>query len=378
LRRDERRKRQAAKVAGRQAEQRFVTMDGVRGVAAICVMLFHISAGAGADAFPLAKFAVDVFFGLSGFVLAESYDRRLAEGLTPLRFMGLRAARLYPIYALGMALGVAYALVGLALGAPPTSPARFLGALVNGLAFLPAQGQLRFGFNLHPTIVVFPFNVVAWSLCAELTVNAFFAMSRPRGALRAAPVLLAPAVAAAMIFLAGYSARQLDSTLLGGMLRAFYGFFLGVAIREARAAVTPRLPAWIAPLAVAVLCLGAPDSMPLFLALIALAAPLIVLASTVEPEAAWLRAAFSYLGKASFPLYALHEPAFGLVKTAYNSLAGAPYADRPPLYVVALFAAALVPACAWLADRVETPLRATLTRLVLAREGAAAPASTAA
>jgi peptidoglycan/LPS O-acetylase OafA/YrhL len=354
-------------------------MDGVRGVAAICVMLFHISAGAGPDAFPLAKFAVDVFFGLSGFVLAESYGRRLAEGLSPLRFMGLRAARLYPMYALGLGLGVLYALIGLALGAPPTSPGRFLGALADGLVFLPAQGQLRFGFNLHPAIVAFLFNVVAWSLCAELMVNALFAMTRPRGALRAAPILLAPAIAAATIFWAGHSARQIDSTMLGGMLRAFYGFFLGVAIREARAAATPRILAWVAPLAVVVLCLGAPDSMPLFLVLIALAAPLIVIASTVEPQSARLRAAFSYLGKASFPLYALHEPAFGLVKTAYNGLAGTPYADRPPLYAIALFAAALVPACAWLADRVETPLRATLTRLIVAdaRERAAATSTAA-
>src|SRR5271170_6431289 len=87
-----------------------VTMDGVRGVAAICVMLGHFVVPLGVNHVLVSSsfFAVDIFFCLSGFVLCYSYEDRLDHGLSAIDFIKLRLIRLYPIYIAGLALGVCH------------------------------------------------------------------------------------------------------------------------------------------------------------------------------------------------------------------------------------------------------------------------------
>ena len=57
---------------------RFLTLDGLRGFAAVCVALFHYDH----DLMPGGYLAVDFFFALSGFVLTKTYTRRFAAGLS--------------------------------------------------------------------------------------------------------------------------------------------------------------------------------------------------------------------------------------------------------------------------------------------------------
>ena len=62
----------------------YEVLDGLRGVAALLVLVFHISEilskGVAADNWlPHGALAVDFFFALSGFVIAHAYDRRMAE-----------------------------------------------------------------------------------------------------------------------------------------------------------------------------------------------------------------------------------------------------------------------------------------------------------
>ena len=58
-------------------------MDGVRGVAAIRVMLGHFVVPLGVNhvLFASSYFAVDIFFCLSGFVICYSYEDRLDHGI---------------------------------------------------------------------------------------------------------------------------------------------------------------------------------------------------------------------------------------------------------------------------------------------------------
>ena len=79
-------------------KEHFLTLDGLRGVAAFSVVLWHTSQVFGGRGWqPHALLAVDFFFMLSGFVVSYNYDARLTTGrLTPLRFAKLRAVRLYP------------------------------------------------------------------------------------------------------------------------------------------------------------------------------------------------------------------------------------------------------------------------------------------
>jgi peptidoglycan/LPS O-acetylase OafA/YrhL len=83
----------------------FVTLDGLRGVAAFVVVVTH---GGMALPFEISRafLAVDFFFALSGFVLAHAYTERLRMGMAPRTFLLVRFARLYPLYILGTAIGI--------------------------------------------------------------------------------------------------------------------------------------------------------------------------------------------------------------------------------------------------------------------------------
>ncbi len=46
--------------------------------------------------------AVDLFFALSGFVLAHAYEQKFERGMTAFDFMKIRFIRLYPLYILAL------------------------------------------------------------------------------------------------------------------------------------------------------------------------------------------------------------------------------------------------------------------------------------
>ena len=87
---------------------RLVCLDGLRGVAAFCVAVFHQNH----TLLPGGNLAVDFFFVLSGFVLQRSYEPRFATGLTADRFARLRVARLAPLFWVGLLLGVVNVVQG--------------------------------------------------------------------------------------------------------------------------------------------------------------------------------------------------------------------------------------------------------------------------
>jgi peptidoglycan/LPS O-acetylase OafA/YrhL len=88
---------------------RIQCLDGLRGIAAIAVMEFHFAIfflpqARLFDIFPgldRAYLAVDLFFLISGFVMAHVYGQRLALDLRGhwLKFGIARFARLYPLFA---------------------------------------------------------------------------------------------------------------------------------------------------------------------------------------------------------------------------------------------------------------------------------------
>ena len=84
-------------------------LDGLRGVAAITVVWFHIF-----EAFATSHLdqrinhgylAVDFFFILSGFVIGYAYDDRWGRNLTMKNFFKRRLIRLHPMVIMGAVLG---------------------------------------------------------------------------------------------------------------------------------------------------------------------------------------------------------------------------------------------------------------------------------
>jgi peptidoglycan/LPS O-acetylase OafA/YrhL len=85
---------------------RFALLDELRGIAALAVCLFHIGTRAtGVQLFPNGYLAVDFFFMLSGFVLAEAYQRLgrtgAGGGMDWAGFARRRLVRMAPVAVLG-------------------------------------------------------------------------------------------------------------------------------------------------------------------------------------------------------------------------------------------------------------------------------------
>lgn len=137
-----------------QQRERFATLDGFRGIAAIMVFLSHVEGAAPIGSAPIAMpfravggyLAVDLFFVLSGFVLACAYDERLRAGYSTGRFMALRLVRLYPMY------------------------------FVTALAFWGGFHQLLMIPNLAPGTSLYAPNIPMWSLGLELVANLLYAL----------------------------------------------------------------------------------------------------------------------------------------------------------------------------------------------------------
>ena len=96
--------------AGDRGQRRhlYVELDGLRGVAAVAVMLMHLHAlfGAGGELLDRhAYLAVDFFMLLSGFVIAFAYEQRLRKPAARRGFLIDRVIRLYPLLILGAVTG---------------------------------------------------------------------------------------------------------------------------------------------------------------------------------------------------------------------------------------------------------------------------------
>ncbi len=74
--------------------KRFVGLDGIKGLALIAIVLYHCMQ----QRLPGGFYGVDVFFTVSGFLIAVSLIRSLAEtgSLNLVRYIPKRAVRLYP------------------------------------------------------------------------------------------------------------------------------------------------------------------------------------------------------------------------------------------------------------------------------------------
>jgi peptidoglycan/LPS O-acetylase OafA/YrhL len=285
--------------------------DGLRGVAALGVALFHLGPGAGLSIMPAGYLAVDFFFLLSGFVLTRAYGARLRAGLGFRPFFALRLARLYPVFAIGILLGVPMLWVMAQKASPAVGAGGAALALVANLALLPAPG----GFAM-----LFPGNLVCWSLMLEIAINLAFAAGGhrlPNGALLAFAGLAAVGLAVSATAFGTVNGGAYRSDAMLGVWRVCLAFPLGVVIGRLRTPVARpgrRAFAVLAALAVALaLPLPVGQALGVELALVLLGFPLLLWwAAGVElPDGG--RRLFGWLGRISYPLYAVHFPLLLLV-----------------------------------------------------------------
>ncbi|QUD87438.1 acyltransferase family protein [Phenylobacterium montanum] len=328
---------------GRGERRVFHALDGMRGVAALFVAMRH-TAFFHKLGIPGGYMAVDLFFVLSGFVIAHAYERRFQEGLSAGRFLALRYVRLWPVYALGAVIGLLAALLHALPGRDNLSAAQVAQTAPYALAMLPGP---------HIRQMLYPVNSVAWSLALELTVNAVYALCwRPLRRPLVLAVSLAVSAAALVAAVAWFG--KLDIGFLwrdwiGGLPRVAFSFTAGLAIYQLyrRRGLALKAPAWalLAPLPV-LFCLPLGETVyPLVCVLLIFPALVFAIASAPEPGARQARL-FALLGAASYPLYALHKPLGELVVLGLRHIAPQ-MVDRTPLmtgvpYLVLLLAVSLL------------------------------------
>lgn len=348
-------------------KERFIVLDGMRGLAALVVITDHVHSPLLAGLLPGRYLAVDFFFVLSGFVLAHVYGRALAQGMSVVDLMRERVIRLFPLYLVGTAAGAGLALVHALRGWSDASLEQVLASTVFGAFLVPCPP----GLSLWPD-APFPLNPPAWSLFFELLINLVFAMVGRR--LSPGVCMAFMAVGAALLVPAAVGFGRLDggfawSNFVAGFPRVTFGFFTGVLLYQLR--VHERLPALSVWAALAAL-LGAfmiPASGVWRMGYDVLAAlvifPVLVAFSAGSNVRGPARRACATVGLLSYGVYILHVPIWGWLQPVLDRLD----VELPGLALVALTAVVALTATAVLELVYDRPVRKRLSAWRRGRSG---------
>jgi peptidoglycan/LPS O-acetylase OafA/YrhL len=342
-------------------EMPFRTLDGIRGIAATIVMTRHLPDMFGRLTFPRCYLAVDLFFVLSGFVIANAYSARLASGMGFAEFMRIRFIRFFPLYVLAFLFGIAALILEFAVpDAREWTATGMVFALGAGLLLLPAP--------FSPSGALYPLNLPCWSLGFELAVNAVYGMIHRW---LKTPVLIALIGLSALgviryaLFYGGMNYGDGWDGIPAGGARVCYSFFAGVLVWRFRGnRDTSTLGALSVGLITAIVLLAQFGPMPFDIIMVLGGFPLLVwIAARVEPSNA-VAPLFVKLGLASYGVYVLHTPV-GQIITRLALAAG--YTIPVPVVGLA-FMVILTATVLWLDTHFDQPMRKALLR-VTKRDG---------
>jgi peptidoglycan/LPS O-acetylase OafA/YrhL len=329
----------------------------MRGIAAIAVVMFH------ADIYfhglypRSAYLAVDLFFCLSGFVIAHAYDNRLAVGLTPAEFMRIRILRLYPLYIAGSALTITAVAAALFVkhDASQWTVHDFEIAVPAALLMLPAP----FFQN------IFSLNIPAWSLFYELVANAVYATSLFSVAwLTRLVVGLATGGIIVQILLFGHIDQgTLWPSTFWALARVFFSFPLGIMLYRLHRTMRPIAVPSPLLLGVLVVALYVPLSgvgrMLFDTIFVLFASPaLVLLGSLSAPSGPSLRKFYRFLGLISYPIYVIHFPVIMILNSwdRRHGNVALHHALMGPMLVLGLIA------ISWVAGHADARFRRAVTK----------------
>jgi peptidoglycan/LPS O-acetylase OafA/YrhL len=303
------------------------SFEGGRGVAAMIVALYHLKFGAAY--FSLIRngyLFVDLFFVLSGFVIASSYTNRL-QSFTDLRvFLLRRFGRLFPllvfstlVYVLTADAIVVAKRIAVAHGHADvlTHPDALLFLIPSGRETLSIL-TLTHGMGLFDTLIL---NTPSWSISVEFYIYLLFA------ALCLFSFGKRQVVAAVCLVIIGLVLTAWASIVLHrclgeggcmsvtydfGFARCLYSFFLGVLLHRFRQmlAVQPNLLQALGCLVLALLLLVV-DALPAAAFFFPFVFASLVIA--VSLDTGWLARLLNHpacqlLGQRSYSIYLMHVP----------------------------------------------------------------------
>lgn len=317
----------------------YQALDFLRGVAAMGVVLFHLSSRMNlAGLFGHGYLAVDFFFTLSGFVMDRAYGAKLETGRLTLKgFLALRLVRLMPLVIFGTVIAAGIDLFRQGDFAPRQHLIDIVETSLMGCLLLPTFWTT----TLEQTI--YPLNGPVWSLFFELCANVVHGLAAVRAAIRSTFPIIALA-SIALIIAATIRQHEVhfgthqDNFLLG-FPRVLWSYILGIAISRAKLRLTP-LSKWI--YAGAVFAMIATPLLPgnlntvFDLVSVCLFIPLIVSGSANCKGALTFSRISTLSGELSYPLYATHYPFVRVVGTTVRRF------DLPPLLNLSIAAVTTV------------------------------------
>ena len=160
------------------SKPRFEILDGLRGVAAMIVVLFHLfetySSGPSDQIINHGYLAVDFFFVLSGFVIGYAYDDRWRQ-MSVLGFFKRRLIRLQPMVVLGTLIGAFWFYFGDAPGfelVMQTPWWKLLLIMALGCIMFPTPPSM----DIRGWQEINSLNGAQWSLMWEYVANILYAM----------------------------------------------------------------------------------------------------------------------------------------------------------------------------------------------------------
>lgn len=305
----------------------FESLDALRGVAAILVVVFHVfEIFSGGDhtkqMLNHGYLAVDFFFLLSGFVIGHAYDDRWNK-MSLKDFFKRRLIRLHPMIIAGMLIGaLCFYFSASEVLFPPVSETpiwKLVIYMLLGFTLLPAPAtmDIRGWGEMHPL------NGPAWSLFFEYIANIFYGLFLRRLSTRILSILTVLA-GVNLIYLAvsnpngdvigGWSITQ--EQLYVGFTRLLFPFLAGLVLSRIFIPIRIKHAFLLSSLLLGVLLVmprvggmehlwmnGLYDSLTIIFLF-----PLIIFIGASGEPAQKLRPVSRFLGDISYPLYIVHFP----------------------------------------------------------------------
>ena len=318
------------------SKPRYEILDGLRGVAAMIVVAFHLletySKGPAYQVLNHGYLAVDFFFVLSGFVIGYAYDDRWNR-MSLKGFFKRRLVRLHPMVIMGSLIGALFFYFG-AAAFPVIAGVQWWKVLLIcllGCTMLPALPS----WDIRGWGETNPLNGPSWALLYEYIANILYALVIRRFSkfvlglfVAGAAVLtldltlnldlfgLLPADrSAAYTVIGGWSVNPTQIYI--GFSRLLYPFFAGLLLSRLGAAIRVRGGFWWCSLLIAaalvmphVGSVSTPWIDGGYQALIILFVFPLIVSMGAGSRVAGARsvAVCTFLGEISFPLYITHYP----------------------------------------------------------------------
>lgn len=303
----------------------YALLDGLRGVAALTVVCFHLF-----EAYATSHLdqrinhgylAVDFFFLLSGFVIGYAYDDRW-RSMTPAEFLKRRLIRLQPMVVIGALIGAAMFYTQ---GCPvwdvsKISVTALLVATLLNIFMIPVTP----GHEIRGVGEMYPLNGPTWSLFFEYIGNLLYVFLIRRLSTTALTVLVVLAGCGLAAFAIGGPLGDLcvgfaltDENIVGGSLRLLFAFPAGLLLSRIFKPVAVRGAFWICAAAIVALSavprIGGAEHLWMnglydaFCAIVIFPLLVILGASGRTTDRLTTRIC-RFLGDISYPLYMVHYP----------------------------------------------------------------------